>query len=151
MGLFDSFDISASGMTAERYQMDLISSNIANVNTTSTASGGPYRRQVAMFQQKVPFDQFFVPAAFGLGDDNPEQAIGSGVTVAGVMQDPSPLKMVYDPHNPAANAQGYVQMPNVDLISEMTNMIQASRAYEANVNTLQASEQMMKNAMSIDQ
>jgi flagellar basal-body rod protein FlgC len=150
MGIFDSFNISASGMTAERVQMDLIATNIANINTTETASGGPYQRQVALFQEKVPFDQFFVPAAFGF-DDNPNQAIGSGVTVAGVVRDPSPPKMVYDPHNPAANAQGYVAMPNVDLITEMTNMIQASRAYEANADVLQASKQMLKYAMQIDQ
>lgn len=147
MGIFDSFDISASGMTAQRNQMDLVATNIANVNTTHTADGGPYRRQVALFQEKLDFEQFFVPAAFGFDDS--QSPIGSGVTVAGVVRDPAPPKRVYDPNNPDADEHGYVSMPNVDLITEMTSMIQASRAYEANAIALETNKVMLNKALDI--
>jgi len=150
MGIFDSFEISASGMTAQRDQMDLISSNIANVNTTHTVAGGPYRRQMALFQEKIDFNEYFTTAAFSFDDGNSEDhTIGSGVSAAGVVKDPSPLKKVYDPHNPDADEHGYVSMPNVDLITEMTNMIQASRAYEANATAIDATKAMLNKAIDI--
>lgn len=148
MGFFDSMDASASGMTAERFKMDLIANNIANVNTTRTLSGEPYRRHVALITPKVDFEQFFVPAALGVEGENPTN-IGSGVQVSGVMEDPSPPKMVYDPSHPDANEKGYVAMPNVDLISEMTGMMQASRAYEANATAIESAKAMISKAFEI--
>jgi len=147
VGIFDTFNIAASGMTAQRDQMDLIATNIANVNTTHTVAGGPYRRQVAIFREKMNFDQFFTPASFGFDHDDPDQALGGGVTMAGVVRDSAPLKKVYDPNNPDADEHGYVSMPNVDLITEMTNMIQASRGYEANAMVVESTKTMLMKAL----
>lgn len=151
MGIFDSFDISASGMTAMRDQMDLIATNLANVNTTHTADGGPYRRKVAIYEENKKFDSFYLPAAFGElpFDDEAHQLLGSGARLAGVVKDPAPFKKIYDPNNPEADAHGYVSMPNVDLITEMTNMIQASRAYEANAAAIDANKTMMNMALKL--
>ena len=153
MGIFNAFDISASGMSAERTEMDLIGQNIANINTTATPGGGPYQEKVALFQEKTPsFDSFFVPAAYGLPvglGGSESSGIGDGVKVAAVVNDPAPPKMVYDPHNPLANSKGYVAMPNVDLITEMTNMIQASRAYQANVAVFEAAKHMKQQDLSL--
>lgn len=150
MGIFDIIDNALSGMRAERDQMDLIAGNIANINTTHTVAGGPYRRRIALFQEKnLNFDQFFVPAAFGesFGENSP--SLGSGVTISNVVEDPAPPKLVYDPHNPDADEKGYVMMPNVDLITEMTNMMQANRAYEANAVVIETSKVMLQKALDI--
>jgi len=151
MSIYDSFNISASGMTALRDQMDLIASNLANVNTTHTADGGPYRRKLALYQENVKFDQFYMPASFGGSpfDEDSPSIIGSGVKFAGVVKDPAPFKKVYDPNNPEADEHGYVSMPNVDLITEMTNMIQASRAYEANAAAIDANKTMMNMSLRL--
>ncbi|ADG82397.1 flagellar basal-body rod protein FlgC [Thermincola ferriacetica] len=143
MGMFDSFDISASGLTAQRLRMDLISENIANVNTTRTASGGPYRRKLAVFEAKNgDFDKVFQER---LDSVSP----GKGVRVTKIIEDQSPLKLVYNPNHPDANAQGYVEMPNVNIVTEMVDMISATRAYEANVASIRATKEMFAKAMEI--
>ena len=125
MGLFQSFNISASGMTAERFRTDIIAENIANVNTTSTESGGPYSK-------------------------NP--AIGNGVKVTSVREDTeTDFIKEYDPSNPDADADGYVSYPNVNTVTEMTNLIDAQRAYEANATAFEASKSMAQTGLSIGQ
>ena len=127
MGMFTAFDINATGMTAERYRMDIISQNVANANTTRTEDGTPYRRKVVVFEEKnsqAPFRQVLNKAR-GRYD-------GTGVKVTGVYEDRwTEGNMVYDPSHPDADENGYVMYPNVSTITEMTNLIDASRAYQA--------------------
>lgn len=145
MGYFSALDASASGLTAQRLRMDIISQNIANVNTTRTENGTPYRRKVAVFEEKAdtrPFAEYLKDAA-GAG----EQA--GGVRVTRIEEDQSPFKRVYDPGHPDADAEGYVEMPNVDTVVEMVNMISATRAYEANVTAANATKSMASKALEI--
>lgn len=146
MSFFDSFDISASGLTAQRLRMDLISQNIANANTTRTENGTPYRRKVLIFQQRdggKPFSAYLNDASKSKLDN------GGGVRATQIVEDPSPLKKVYDPGNPDANKDGYVMMPNVDITTEMVNMVSASRSYEANVTAMNATKSMALKALEI--
>lgn len=145
MGYFSAFGISASGLTAQRLRMDIISQNIANVNTTRTESGDPYRRKVVTFEEKTggDFASYLEDASAGGYD------AGGGVRVASVVEDQSPFKEVYDPGNPDADENGIVKQPNVDVVTEMVNMISASRAYEANVTALNASKAMAAKALEI--
>lgn len=145
MSIFNSINISATGLSAERLRMDVISKNIANANTTRTANGGPYRRQVVTFatsNNNTPFSKF-------LNDATRRNLNLKGVEVTGIKEDQSPLKKVYDPGHPDANAEGYVLKPNVDIITEMTNMITASRAYEANVTAMNSTKSMALKALEI--
>ena len=149
MNFLHSLDVSASGMTAERFRMDTISQNIANANTTKTVSGMPYRRQVAVI---TPADQpeFILPVGLE-GEDS--TMIGGGVKVEGAVEDTSDFKYVYEPDNPEAVKEGkwkgYVAMPNINIISEMTNMIAASRAFEANATAIEAAKSMANKALEI--
>ncbi len=144
MAFLNSITISASGLTAEKLRMDIISRNIANVNTTRTANGTPYRRQVAVFQEE---DR---PAVFSdFLNDASRNLIGSGVKVSGIIEDKSPFKSVYDPGHPDADEKGYVKMPNIDIMTEMVNMISASRAYEANVTAINSAKGMAMKALEI--
>lgn len=129
MSLFQSFDIVGSGLTAQRFRMDTIAENIANVNTTHTEDGsGPYRRKSVIFEEKQ-----LTPFATTL-DSYRSAYKGNGVRVSEVFDDTSTdFKMVYDPSNPDADENGYVSYPNVDTVTEMTNLIDASRSYQANV------------------
>jgi len=136
VSLFRVFDISASGMTAERLRMDTIANNLANVNTTRTARGGPYRRQMVVFEERLA-----QASGYGLR--------GNGVRVSRIVEDDDPPRLVYDPHHPDANEQGYVEMPNVNIVTEMVDMITASRAYEANVAALNAAKAMALKALDI--
>lgn len=145
MGYFNSLDISASGLTAQRLRMDLISQNIANANTTRTDKGTPYRRRVAVFEERsstVPFAEY-------LSDSSKEKITGKGVRVARITEDPSPFKRLYDPGHPDADAEGYVEMPNIDTVTEMVNMISATRAYEANVTSINSTKSMAMKALEI--
>lgn len=146
MSLFQSFDISATGMTAERFRTDIIAENIANVNTTRTEDGGPYRRKVVTFAEKTitPFSHYFQKSR------NPQ--IGNGVKVTRVTEDYSTdFTKAYDPANPDADADGYVYYPNVNTVTEMTNLIDATRAYEANATAFDASKQLAQAGLSIGQ
>ena len=144
MGIFQSFNISATGMTAQRFRTDIIAENIANVNTTSTESGGPYRRKIVTFQEKnvTPFSEYF--------SYSKNRAIGNGVKVSKVSEDfETDFIMEYDPANPDADENGYVSYPNVNTVTEMTNLIDATRSYEANATAFEASKNMALTALSI--
>ena len=145
MGYFGALDISASGLTAQRLRMDTISQNIANVNTTTTADGNPYRRKVTLFEERSqpPVFEGYLRSAFK-GDN-----MGNGVRVASVFEDPSPFKRVYEPGHPDADADGYVSMPNVEVVTEMVNMISASRSYEANVTAINTPKSLCMKALEI--
>ncbi|HHY36696.1 MAG TPA: flagellar basal body rod protein FlgC [Firmicutes bacterium] len=143
MGLFSSFDISASGMTAQRLRMDLIANNLANVNTTRTSDGGPYQRQVPLFSSRDAAPLF--PAFL----DRKIKSTGGGVRIVGIVKDPAPPRLVYDPEHPDAGEDGYVAYPNVNVIMEMTDLIAASRAYEANVTAFNAAKTMASIALDI--
>lgn len=144
MSFFNSINVSASGLTAERLRMDLISENIANANTTRTPSGTPYRRKVAVFrtQEANSFEQMLNNAK-GL------QTLGQGVEVAGITEDLSPFKKEYNPDHPDADAEGYVSLPNVEIVNEMINLISASRAYEANITSVNTTKAMAMKALEI--
>ncbi len=145
MGYFSSLEIGASALTAQRLRMDTISQNIANASTTRTDKGTPYRRRVVVFEEKasaVPFSEY-------LSKSSRDRYIGSGVRVAKIVEDNSPFKKIYDPGNPDADAEGYVEMPNVDTITEMVNMISATRAYEANVTSINTTKSMAMKALEI--
>ncbi len=141
--MFNSINISASGLTAERLRMDIISRNIANANVTRTASGTPYRRQIPIMRQ-VKGNSFATSLSNAMGVEN-----GEGVEITDVKDDMSPFKSVYNPSHPDANEDGYVLMPNVDTVSEMVNLIAASRSYEANVTVLNSAKSMAMKALEI--
>lgn len=144
MALFDSINISASGLTAERLRMDIISQNIANANTTRTSNGLPYRRQMVVFKE-APTEQPFSSLL-----SNAQNSIKkSGVKVSGIVEDKSEFKLVYNPGHPDADENGYVKMPNVDIMVEMVNMISATRAYEANVTSINSTKSMVMKALEI--
>ena len=147
MGLFTSFDINASGLTAERFRMDIISQNVANANTTRTSDGTPYRRKGVSFAEKetqTPFSRVL--------DSARDNYSGKGVKVSTVAEDTwTDMKMVYDPSHPDADDNGYVLYPNVNIVTEMTNVIDASRAYEANATAFNASKAMAIKGLEMAQ
>ncbi|MBI2251233.1 MAG: flagellar basal body rod protein FlgC [Armatimonadetes bacterium] len=151
MSFFSSMDISASGMSAERFKMDIIANNIANVNTTD-AQGNPYRAKMAVI---TPADrpEFVVPVGMDEGEEEGINFSGLGVKVAGVEESKEPLKYVYDPDNPRAIKEGkwkgYVAMPNINIIEEMTSLIMTSRTYEANATAIEAAKSMAQRALEI--
>lgn len=147
MRLFSAFEISGSGLTAQRLRMDVVANNIANVNTTRTAEGGPYRRQRVVFEPRREEPQFLLP----LSTEGRKRAAngGSGVRVVGVSADPAAPKTVYDPGHPDADDRGYVAMPNIQLVNEMVDMISATRAYEANIAAINSAKSMAAKALEI--
>ncbi len=149
MGLFQSFDICASGMTAQRYRMDVIAENIANVSTTRTEDGTPYRRKVVIFEEK----QLDPSASFSNILKKSRAAYnGNGVKVSDVSEDyESDFIMEYDPSHPDADENGYVSYPNVNTVTEMTNLIDASRSYEANTTAFSAVKNMAQSGITIGQ
>ncbi len=151
MNMFSSFNINASGMTAQRYRMDVIAENVANANTTRTEDGSPYRRKVVAFAEKGGSGSFVNALNSAIGYQGAGYS-GSGVKVTGVYEDhTTEMKMVYDPSHPDADEDGYVLYPNVDIVTEMTNMIDASRAYEANATAFNASKSMALQGLEIGQ
>ncbi|MBI5192429.1 MAG: flagellar basal body rod protein FlgC [Nitrospirae bacterium] len=127
-------NISASGLEAQRVRMNIIAGNLANAHSTHSPEGGPYRRKDVVFSEVL----------------DSMSGNGSGkVNVSEVIEDQRPFQLVYDPQHPDANAEGYVQLPNVNLLEEMVNMISASRAYEANVTTISSAKSMAQKAMEI--
>ncbi|MCL2773725.1 MAG: flagellar basal body rod protein FlgC [Oscillospiraceae bacterium] len=198
----NALNISGSALTAEQYRLNLIAQNIANVDTTRTESGGPYKRKVPVFQESTDYNGYnanstftdylsyftylgknnnstdanvayngkavfvkpnlggyalngvspqtsgnFVKNKYNLSDNNING--NGGVKITKVIDDPTPGKMVYDPENPDANADGYVEMPNVDMTQEMVDMMGASRSYEANVQAVNAIKAMASKALEI--
>ncbi|MEY8515412.1 flagellar basal body rod protein FlgC [Lachnospiraceae bacterium 29-84] len=144
MSLFQSFNINTSGMTAQRFRMDVISENVANVTTTRTEDGTPYRRKIVTFQEKnvTPFSRVL--------QNTREAYVGNGVKVSEVKEDTnSDFIMKYDPSHPDADENGYVSYPNVNIITEMTNMIDASRSFEANVTAFETSKAMALKGLEL--
>lgn len=143
--IYDSFNINSSGMTAQRFRMDIISENIANANTTRTADGTPYVRKVVRFAEKgsnTPFSKIF--------RDQIENFRGRGVKVVQVQDDTwTQMNIVYDPSHPDADENGYVTYPNVNTVTEMTNLIDASRAYEANATAFTASKNLATRGLEL--
>lgn len=143
MSIFSTMDVTASGLTVQRLRMDVISQNVANVNTTRTESGDPYKRKVILVEEATPSFQEVLQSQMT------NQPTTSGVKATAIVEDSRPFVKVYDPGHPDANAEGYVNMPNVNIIEEMTNMISASRAYEANVTVLNGTKGMAMKALEI--
>lgn len=137
MHLLASLAISSSALTAERARLDLIANNLANLNSTRTQEGGPYRRKVAIFSECLRQVR------------NKNQVPGYGVRMVAIAADPSPPQLVYDPRHPDADAQGYVTYPNVNVVNEMVDLITATRAYEANVTVINATKDMVLKAFEI--
>ncbi len=145
MSMFSAFNVNASGLTAQRYRMDIISENVANASTTRTEDGTPYRRKVVTFAEKgsqTTFSRVLGNVSAGYS--------GQGVKVDKVSEDTwTEMKMVYDPSHPDADENGYVTYPNVNIVSEMTNLIDASRAYEANSTAFSASKSMALRGLEL--
>ena len=142
MSIFDSFNINASGMTAERYRMDIIAENVANAQTTRTEDGTPYRRKVVTFEERTEGAQSFRTDKFK----------GQGVRVGKLKEDNwTQMNMVYDPSHPDADENGYVTYPNVNIVTEMTNLIDASRSYEANATAFNSSKSIAMKGLEMAQ
>lgn len=132
MNEFTIFRVSASGMTAQRLRLDVIASNIANSETTRTERGEPYRRRIPIFAEHVI-----------------DKASTSAVRVVRIEEDPSPFRLVYDPSHPDADENGYVRYPNVNVLREMVDLINAQRSYEANVSAFNVTKSMINSALQI--
>ena len=143
MSFFGSMNTSASGMTAQRLRLDVISQNLANTNTTRTENGGAYKRKAVIFETAIN------EASFNNVLGQYSAATYNGVRVSQVVTDNTPSPVVYNPTHPDANAEGYVEMPNVNTVDEMVNMISASRSYEANVTAFNAMKAMAAKALEI--
>jgi len=144
MSMFDTMEISSSGLSAQRMRMKVISSNIANVNTTRTPGGGSYRRKDTIFAALPATKSFQQELIHQEADDGTRH-----VKVVGVVEDSRAPLLKYDPHHPDANEEGYVELPNIDVVEEMTNMMIARRSYEANIAALNATKAMIGKALEI--
>ena len=137
MDIFTSLYTAGSALTAQRLRMDVIASNLANVDTTTTPQGGPYKREMVVFQPR--------PNLVG----GPIQAPTDGVEVTGIVQDTSPPRLVHDPGNPQANANGFVAYPNIDYTTEMVDLMAANRAYEANASVIKATKNVVQQTIDL--
>ena len=145
MDFMKSMAISGSALTAGRLRLDVIANNIANANTTRTAQGGPYRRQTVVLAHRGEQIQWMFPGM----DPQSGEFKGRGVRVVGIAQDNSPFKRMYNPGHPDADANGYVSLPNVNTVTEMVDLMAATRAYEANVAAIGAARQMAQRALEM--
>ena len=136
MSIFNGLQINASGLSLERMKLDVASTNIANVNTTRTAEGGPYKKKTVEFSENLRQAQ------------GTNKITSAGVKVTNIAED-NTTKLTYDPTNPDADANGYVEMPNVNMADEIVDMIQAMRTYEANVSSTEANKNILKKALEI--
>ena len=146
--MFDALNVSATGLTAERLRMDVTAENLANAQTTRGADGQPYRRKEVVLSE-VQQGGFGAQLAKAVGAGSASGSQPGGVEVAGITQDQTPGKLVYDPGHPDADAKGYVRMPNVDTVAEMVDLISASRAYEANVTAMNSAKQMFSKTLDL--
>ncbi len=151
MSVMSTLNVSASGMSAQRTRMDIIAQNIANVDTTRREDGTPYRRQTVAFAERSNensnFNKILVSKQTGI---SAKRDIGNGVKITGIVEDHvTSMKKVYDPAHPDADEDGYVTYPNVDTVTEMTNLIDANRSYEANITAFNATKNMLLRAMDI--
>jgi flagellar basal-body rod protein FlgC len=139
MDFFTAYNISASGLSAQRTRLNTITSNLANINTTQTPEGGPYRRKDVVFtaiEEKNSFNRILKDKV-------------NAVKVEEIIEDSRPFKFVYDPYHPDANKEGYVAYPNIEMVEEMVNMLSASRHYEANINAVKTTTKMAQKALTI--
>lgn len=143
MSFFGSMDTSASGLTAQRLRLDVISQNLANINTTRTADGGPYKRK------GVIFETMSNPGGFNAVLGQYVKPTSNGVRVSQIVEDNKAFPLVYNPGHPDADEKGYVKMPNINQVEEMVNMIAASRSYEANVTAFNTMKSMATKALEI--
>lgn len=147
MAFLSSFNISASALSAQRLRMDIVAENIANMDTTRTEAGGPYRRKEVLFESygTGSFSEALRSASAGNG----YVSRNAGVRVSDIIEDDRELKRVYNPGHPDADAEGYVNMPNVDVLKETVDSMSATRSYEANVTALNAMKLMAQKALDI--
>ena len=146
MAFLSSMNVVGSGLTAQQLRLDVVSENITNMNTTRTEGGGPYRRKVVVLESQS--NQTAFQAALERARGNQPQQQG-GVRVAEIAEDPSDFKLVYDPTHPDANDQGYVEMPNVDLVKEIADAMAADKAYSANVTAFNVLKQVAAKGLEI--
>ena len=150
MSIFNSMNTTASALTAQRLRMDIISSNMANADTTRAklvnGEWEPYRRKTVVMEPKESQFSKLLQSAMKTSSD---QSVGNGVRVTNIVEDDTPFELVFDPEHPDANEDGYVQMPNVDPLREMVDLMSATRSYEANVTVLNASKNMLMKALEI--
>lgn len=138
MELFRSFQISGSALTAEKLRMDVVASNLANMQTTRAAGGGPYRRRTVIFGERLAQARRL-----------PRPFQGNGVKVSAVVEDPNPPRLEHDPEHPDADEEGFVAYPNIDLAKEMTDLITASRSYEASTTVINTAKSLYLKALEI--
>jgi len=141
MDLFTTFHVSGSALKAQRIRLNTISSNLANVETTSTPEGGPYKKKSVYFESR--------PLSFKDHLDNNLRNAVQGVEVTRILEDQQPPQQVYNPSHPDADAQGYVELPNVSVLKEMVDMMSATRSYQANVTTIKSAKRMALKALEI--
>lgn len=143
MSIFNSIDVSSSALTAEKTRIDIIAKNMANANSTRATGGRPYRRQMVVFQENKSklFEEYLSEKT------NKNQA--KGVKISKIVEDDTPFKLKYEPGHPDANEEGYVEMPNVDTIKEMVDLISAQRSYDANITAMNSSKSMLMKALDI--
>ena len=147
MGMYAALGISATGLAAERLRMDVIANNLANADSTSGV-GDAYRRKAVTMAPAPGGAQFALPRPAGI-ESTDGAADLHGVAVSGIVEDPTPLRKVYEPGHPEADANGYVTRPNVDAVTEMVDMVAATRAFQANVTAFEATKSMAKDALRI--
>jgi flagellar basal-body rod protein FlgC len=147
--MYSSIEVSASGLSAERLAMDVIANNLANVNTTRTPEGGAFKRQLVIFAQKQEQDPNATFDPIDSSDASDPGKSRDGVEAVGIVNDTGPDRLVYNPTHPDADANGYVHMPNIDVVKEMVDMIAASRAYQANVTAIQEARSMGSAALGL--
>lgn len=147
MAFLNSMSVVGSGLTAQQFRLDVISENITNMSTTRTEAGGVYRRKMVVLEEAGAQTPFQAALARARGEEVQNQQ--GGVRVAEVVEDPSDFKLVYDPTHPDANADGYVEMPNVDLVKEMADAMAANQAYSANVTAFNVLKQVTAKGLEI--
>jgi flagellar basal-body rod protein FlgC len=148
MGLFDAIGIAGTGLSAERVRMDVTAENLANADTTKGPGGLPYQRQEVVLAQAAPAAGFNNALSGALAQTNGAQTPG-GVNVSEIVQDKTPDQLVYDPGNPEANAQGYVRMPNVSTVTEMTDLISEQQSYQSDVTAMQTAKSMFSSTLGL--
>lgn len=143
MSIFNSINVSASALTAEKTRVDIIAKNMANASTTRSTGGMPYRRQMVVFEENksTPFTEYLSKSS--------NKIQGQGVKISKIVEDDTPFKLVYEPGHPDADADGYVKMPNVDTVKEMVDLISAQRSYDANITAMNSSKSMLMKALEI--
>ncbi len=149
MGLFDAIGIAGTGLTANRIRMDVTAENLANANTTKGANGLPYQRQEVVLAQARQRRASASALSGALRAHRQRRPRSGGVKVSGIVGDSTPDQLVYDPSNPEANAQGYVKMPNVSTVTEMTDLISEQQSYQSDVTAMQTAKSMFTSTLGL--